>query len=116
MVGRTPEYLGKKIEAFEMKIDAPSPILDDAAFIVLGLNGTAAAVLPIALQGQAAPLPITAHTASARSSMRSPQRRTTTAAAFAGLSANTPFWDNATLGLCDLRSAATGRSDGGAGR
>jgi len=41
MVGRTPEYLGKKIEAFEMKMASIAILLPSAAILL----GTAAAVL-----------------------------------------------------------------------
>ena len=41
MVGRTPEYLGKKIEAFEMKMASLAILLPSAAILI----GTAAAVL-----------------------------------------------------------------------
>ena len=41
MVGRTPEYLGKKIEAFEMKMASIAILLPSAAILI----GTAAAVL-----------------------------------------------------------------------
>lgn len=41
MVGRTPEYLGKKVEAFEMKMASLAILLPSAAILI----GTAAAVL-----------------------------------------------------------------------
>ncbi len=44
MVGRTPEYLGKKIEAFEMKMASIAILLPSAAILI----GTAAAVLSAA--------------------------------------------------------------------
>ncbi|GLH73505.1 potassium-transporting ATPase potassium-binding subunit [Geothrix limicola] len=44
MVGRTPEYLGKKIEAFEMKMASIAILLPSAAILI----GTAAAVLSTA--------------------------------------------------------------------
>ncbi len=48
MVGRTPEYLGKKIEPFEMKMAAiavlvpPAMVLDGAAIAVVAPSGVAA--------------------------------------------------------------------------
>lgn len=44
MVGRTPEYLGKKIEAFEMKMASIAILLPSAAILI----GTATAVLSTA--------------------------------------------------------------------
>ena len=73
MVGRTPEYLGKKIEAYEMKM-ASLVILITPALVLIGT-----AVGVVARRGERA-WPIPASTASARSSMRSPRRPTTTAA------------------------------------
>jgi len=94
MVGRTPEYLGKKIEAFEMKM---------ASLAILGpcfavLIGTAVAVVVAAgKEGVANP---GAHGFSevlyAFSSAGN-----NNGSAFAGLSANTPFW-NVALALAML--------------
>ena len=96
MVGRTPEYLGKKIEAFEMKMAALSILVP----ILLVLLGTAAAVLaPAALASAANPGPhgfseILYAFSSAGNNNGS---------AFAGLNANTPFY-NLALGLAMLAS------------
>jgi len=96
MVGRTPEYLGKKIEAFEMKM-ASLAILTP---ILVVLAGTAAAVLvPAALASTANPGPhgfseILYAFSSAGNNNGS---------AFAGLSANTPFY-NLALGVAMLVS------------
>jgi K+-transporting ATPase ATPase A chain len=86
MVGRTPEYLGKKIEAFEMKM-ASIVILIPAALV---LAGTAIAVVSKAgIAGIANP---GAHGFSevlyAFSSAGN-----NNGSAFAGLSANTPFYN-----------------------
>ncbi len=94
MVGRTPEYLGKKIEAFEMKMASLAVLVPCTAVLV----GTAVAVsLP---QGA--------------SSIRDPgphgfsevlyafsSAGNNNGSAFAGLSANTPFY-NLALGLAML--------------
>ncbi|HEV2678900.1 MAG TPA: potassium-transporting ATPase subunit KdpA, partial [Rhodanobacter sp.] len=92
MVGRTPEYLGKKIEAYEMKM-ASLPVLLPCALVVIG---TAIAVMtPAGVAGVANP---GAHGFSeilyAVSSASN-----NNGSAFAGLSANTPFW-NVLLGIC----------------
>jgi len=91
MIGRTPEYLGKKIEAFEMKMAAMAILVPP----LLVLTGTAVAVLaPDGLAGLANP---GAHGFSeilyAFSSAAN-----NNGSAFAGLSANTPFY-NTTLGV-----------------
>ncbi|MGH7299214.1 MAG: potassium-transporting ATPase subunit KdpA [Candidatus Rokuibacteriota bacterium] len=88
MVGRTPEYLGKKIEAYEMKMAALVILLPPAIVLI----GTAAAV--IAPAGKAGILNPTAHGFSevlyAFSSAGN-----NNGSAFAGLSADTPFYNTA---------------------
>jgi K+-transporting ATPase ATPase A chain len=86
MVGRTPEYLGKKIEAFEMKM-ASLVILIPAA---VALVGTAVAVVwPPALASLGNPGPhgfsqaLYAFSSAANNN----------GSAFAGLNANTPFYN-----------------------
>jgi K+-transporting ATPase ATPase A chain len=86
MIGRTPEYLGKKIEPFEMKMAAIALL----AAPVLTLVGTAlAGVHPQGLAGLANPGPhgfsemLYALTSGANNN----------GSAFAGLSANTPFYN-----------------------
>jgi len=86
MIGRTPEYLGKKIEAFEMKM-ASLVILVPAATVLLG---TAIGVLsPAGRAGIANPGPhgftevLYAFSSAGNNN----------GSAFAGLSANTPFYD-----------------------
>jgi potassium-transporting ATPase potassium-binding subunit len=92
MVGRTPEYLGKKIEAYEMKM-ASLVVLIPCALVVVG---TAVAVaLPAGVAGIANP---GAHGFSeilyALSSASN-----NNGSAFGGLSATTPFW-NILLSIC----------------
>ena len=91
MIGRTPEYLGKKIEAFEMKMSSIAILV--MPFIVL--TGTAVAVSTEA--GRAAVGNPGAHGFSeilyAFSSAGN-----NNGSAFAGISANTPFY-NVALGI-----------------
>ena len=91
MIGRTPEYLGKKIEAHEMKMVSLAILLTPLAVLV----GTAIAV--IAEPGRAGIAAPGAHGFSevlyAFSSAGN-----NNGSAFAGLSANTPFY-NLLLGL-----------------
>jgi K+-transporting ATPase ATPase A chain len=91
MVGRTPEYLGKKIEAREMKL----AMLYVLVFPLVILTLTAwAAVVPSGVSSLANPGPhglsemLYAYTSGAGNN----------GSAFAGLDANTPFW-NVTLGF-----------------
>ncbi|HEY4147245.1 potassium-transporting ATPase subunit KdpA [Pinirhizobacter sp.] len=92
MVGRTPEYLGKKIEAHEMKM-ASLAVLLPCALVVIG--AAVAVMVPAGTAGTANP---GAHGFSeilyAVSSASN-----NNGSAFGGLSANTPFW-NALLGIC----------------
>ena len=85
MIGRTPEYLGKKIEAHEMKMVSIAILVTP----LLVLLGSAVAVL---VDAGRAGIATRGRTASPRSCTRCRRRPTTTAAAFAGLSANTPFY------------------------
>ena len=91
MVGRTPEYLGKKIGAFEMKMASLVILIPPAAVLL----GTAVAVATAA--GQAGASNPGAHGFSqilyAFSSASN-----NNGSAFAGINANTPFY-NFTLGL-----------------
>jgi K+-transporting ATPase ATPase A chain len=86
MIGRTPEYLGKKIEAHEMKLTSIAILVTP----ILVLAGTAIAVMAGAAR-PASPTP--ARTASRKSSMPSPRPANNNGSAFAGLSANTPFYN-----------------------
>jgi len=94
MVGRTPEYLGKKVEAREIKYAMLAVLI--LPLSILGF-ATVAAVLPAALKGLANP---GAHGLSeilyAYSSATG-----NNGSAFAGLTANTPWW-NTTLGIAML--------------
>jgi K+-transporting ATPase ATPase A chain len=91
MVGRTPEYLGKKIEAYEMKMASLIILIPPAVVLI----GTAVAV--VAPQGLATICNPQAHGFSevlyAFSSAGN-----NNGSAFAGLGANTPFYNTA-LGL-----------------
>ena len=96
MIGRTPEYLGKKIEAFEMKMAAIVILIPP----LMVLGGTAIAVM-VAV-GKASVFNPGAHGFSevlyAFSSAGN-----NNGSAFGGLSANTPFY-NTMLGLAMLFS------------
>jgi potassium-transporting ATPase potassium-binding subunit len=88
MVGRTPEYLGKKIESFEIKMATVAVLVP----VMAALVGTAVAVLlPSAVASMNNPGP---HGFSevlyAFSSMSN-----NNGSAFAGLNANTPFYNTA---------------------
>ena len=91
MIGRTPEYIGKKIEAFEMKMSSIAILV--MPFIVL--VGTAVAVsVPAGQAGVANPA---AH-GFAEILYGFSSAANNNGSAFAGLSANTPFYNTA-LGL-----------------
>ena len=94
MVGRTPEYLGKKIEAYEMKM-ASLMILIPPAVVLIGT-----AVATVTAGGKAGPPNPGAHGFSeilyAFSSAGN-----NNGSAFAGISANTPFYNTA-LGFAML--------------
>jgi len=92
MIGRTPEYLGKKIEAFEMKMSSIAILV--MPFIVL--VGTAVAVRVSA--GQAAVGNPEAH-GFTEILYAFTSASNNNGSAFAGISANTPFYNSA-LGLC----------------
>jgi K+-transporting ATPase ATPase A chain len=94
MVGRTPEYLGKKIESYEMKMAALIILIPP----ILVLGGTALAVVtPAGRAGIFNPGPhgfsevLYAFSSAGNNN----------GSAFAGLSANTPFYDVA-LGIVML--------------
>jgi K+-transporting ATPase ATPase A chain len=94
MVGRTPEYLGKKIEAFEMKM-ASLVILIPPAVVLLG--AAAAVVLASGTSSISNPGPhgfsqvLYAFSSAGNNN----------GSAFAGLNANTPFY-NIALGIAML--------------
>jgi K+-transporting ATPase ATPase A chain len=91
MVGRTPEYLGKKIEAKEVKLTMLAVLC--LPLVMLGFTALAV-VLPGPVSGISAAGPhgfteaLYAYVSGAGNN----------GSAFAGLSANTPFW-NTTLGI-----------------
>ncbi|MBN8597826.1 MAG: potassium-transporting ATPase subunit KdpA [Planctomycetes bacterium] len=91
MVGRTPEYLGKKIEPFEMKMAALAVLMPCA----LVLLGTAVAV--VVPQGQTTSNPGAHGFSQILYAFSSASNNN--GSAFAGLSANTPFYNTA-LGVC----------------
>ncbi len=91
MIGRTPEYLGKKIEAFEMKMTSIAILV----MPVIVLVGTAVAVSVTA--GQAGVANPGAHGFS-EILYAFTSAGNNNGSAFAGLSANTPFY-NVALGL-----------------
>ena len=94
MVGRTPEYLGKKIEAFEMKM-AAIVILIPAACVLIGTavaSVTAAGISGVSNPGPHGFSQILYAFSSAGNNNGS---------AFGGLSANTPFY-NTLLGTAML--------------
>ena len=92
MVGRTPEYVGKKIEAYEMKMASLAVLFP---FLVVLIGTAIAVVAEPGIAGMANP---GAHGFSevlyAFSSAGN-----NNGSAFAGLSANTPFYNTA-LGIC----------------
>jgi K+-transporting ATPase ATPase A chain len=94
MVGRTPEYLGKKIEAYEMKMASLIILIP----VVVVLLGTAVAVLSEA--GRATIYNPGAHGFSEVLYGFS-SAGNNNGSAFAGLGANTPFYNTA-LGLAML--------------
>ncbi len=94
MVGRTPEYLGKKVEAREIKFAMLAVLILPLA--ILGFSAIAA-VLPVALEGLLNKGPrglseiLYAYSSAAGNN----------GSAFAGLTANAPWW-NTTLGIAML--------------
>ena len=94
MVGRTPEYLGKKVEAREIKFAMLAVLI--LPLSILGFAAVAA-VLPLALKGLENSGPhgfseiLYAYSSATGNN----------GSAFAGLSANTPYW-NTTLGIAML--------------
>ena len=94
MVGRTPEYLGKKVEAKEIKLAMLAVLV--VPLSMLGFSAIAA-ILPTALQG------LLNHGPHGLSEILYAYVSTTAnnGSAFAGLTANAPWW-NTTLGLAML--------------
>jgi K+-transporting ATPase ATPase A chain len=94
MVGRTPEYLGKKIEAREVKFAMLAVLI--LPLSILGFSA-AAAVMPTVLKAleNAGPHGLSELMYAYSSATGN------NGSAFAGLSANVPYW-NATLGIAML--------------
>jgi K+-transporting ATPase ATPase A chain len=93
MVGRTPEYLGKKIEAYEMKMAALVLLIPPLVVLV----GTAvASVVPQGVGSIANPHPAARGFSEILYAFSSAGNNN--GSAFAGLSANTPFYNTA-LGI-----------------
>ena len=86
MVGRTPEYLGKKVESFEMKMAMIVVLVLGAS--ILGFTALAA----VTTEGQAGPLNHGAHGFSEILYAYSSQTGNN-GSAFAGLTGNTPFYN-----------------------
>jgi K+-transporting ATPase ATPase A chain len=94
MVGRTPEYLGKKIEAYEMKMAALVILIPPAIVLI----GTAVAVL---VPGGRATIFNTGPHGFSEVLYAFSSAGNNNGSAFAGLGANTPFYNTA-LGLAML--------------
>ena len=93
MVGRTPEYLGKKIEAYEMKM-ASLVVLIPCALVVIG---TAIAVsLPQGLAGLTANSGVHGFSEILYNFSSASNNN---GSAFGGMNPNTPFY-NSMLGIC----------------
>jgi K+-transporting ATPase ATPase A chain len=94
MIGRTPEYLGKKIGAFEIKMASIAILLPP----LLVLSGTAIAVM---LDAGKAGVANPAEHGFSEILYAFSSAGNNNGSAFAGLSANTPFYNTA-LGICML--------------
>ncbi len=103
MIGRTPEYLGKKIEVYEMKMVSIAILVTP----ILVLAGTRRSRV-VAAQGKAGMANPGAHGFS-EILYALTSAGNNNGSAFAGLSANTPFY-NALLGLADVVRPLRARS------
>ncbi|WP_240008417.1 potassium-transporting ATPase subunit KdpA [Pseudaquidulcibacter saccharophilus] len=94
MVGRTPEYLGKKIQSYEMKM-ASLAVLVPSLFVLIGVS--------IALMTKAGQAGIFNNGAQGFSEVlyAFTSAANNNGSAFAGLGANSPFY-NTLLGVCML--------------
>jgi len=99
MVGRTPEYIGKKIEAYEMKMASLAVLIPCALVVVC----TAIAVMTPA-GASAVGNPGTHGFSEILYAVSSASNNN--GSAFGGISANTPFW-NVLLGVCMFLSRYT---------
>ena len=91
MVGRTPEYLGKKIEAREVKLTM-------LAILCLPLVMLGFTALAVVLPGPASAISASGPHGFTEALYAFVSGAGNNGSAFAGLSANTPFW-NTTLGI-----------------
>eukprot|EP01037_Dinobryon_pediforme_P011001 gene11001-11083_t len=91
MVGRTPEYLGKKLEAREIKMTM-------LAILCLPLSILGFTAVAVVLPGPLAALQAAGPHGFSEALYAYTSATGNNGSAFAGLSANTPFW-NTTLGL-----------------
>ena len=91
MVGRTPEYLGKKIEAKEVKLTM-------LAILCLPLAMLGFTALAVVLPGPASAISAAGPHGFTEALYAYVSGAGNNGSAFAGLSANTPFW-NTTLGI-----------------
>ena len=96
MVGRTPEYLGKKIESYDVKMVDARPA-GPRRSIILGFTAWAVRQPTGAWPASTT----TARTASAKCSTPTAPATGNNGSAFAGLTANTPWYDT-TLGIAML--------------
>jgi len=113
MVGRTPEYLGKKVEAFEIKMAMLAALVLAADVLLFtAVSSVAHVPHPMAYWNTSGTPPVANALASANTNNSGPHGfseilyayDSTTGnngSAFAGLSANTPYW-NTTLGISML--------------
>ncbi len=96
MVGRTPEYLGKKVEAYEMKM---------ASIVIMmsGILSLIAAAIAVVTPGGLATIYNTVPAVHGFTEViyAAASASNNNGSAFAGLGANTPFY-NTLLGLCML--------------
>ncbi len=92
MVGRTPEYLRKKIGPFEMKMAAIALLAPSAMVLI----GTAVAS---SLEATAAAAPNAGPHGFSEILYAFSSASNNNGSAFGGISANTPFW-NMALGIC----------------
>jgi K+-transporting ATPase ATPase A chain len=91
MVGRTPEYLGKKIEAKEVKLTM-------LAILCLPLMMLGLTALAVVLPGPLAAISVAGPHGFTEALYAYVEGAANNGSAFAGISANTPFW-NTTLGI-----------------
>jgi K+-transporting ATPase ATPase A chain len=91
MVGRTPEYLGKKLEAREIKMTM-------LAILCLPLSILGFTAIAVVLPGPLAALQAAGPHGFSEALYAYTSATGNNGSAFAGLSANTPFW-NTTLGI-----------------